>query len=630
VIAPHVRHLLVQAREEELGSDERAHIHVHLISCEACRSFETALARNDMALASRELVYRLPALSSHPSNPVPRLLGVASLGVVAVVLSLTIGLALGQWREDRSRQIEPQSAAAKIPGALALAPSSPSSGFGLISTQGNQLLVRSEASPDPRIVLSNALSNVAVAPDGRSVAVWLRGELINNRFAWSLHVLDAIDGTMGPPLVTTLDEVPYGLPRWSSDGTGLIAGTQTPVFRSPQRPGGTTHNSWFAIDVSTSAVSRLGTLEVSLATEVYAWDRQRDLITAGGVVANADLFTYLIVHGGTVQTFQLPPRYAVRAADGYAGFLVIAGLAACSGQAGPECLHLAIHDQATFGKIATLSPLTTTVQQLQGIVFRPRSQDLIVSLMEPNRTVRDELWSDLGRGPRRLLAESANAPDRGAVNGIIPRADGSAAFILRFDPSGTGRWYGVLVSLNDNTQMPFEIRTGGNPLASVVLDPAFARAMVSTGLTPSNTPGRCADGRPQSEITAAARLPYEPRSPLLQCVLIAEGTSRVYRLNDGRNLQVFEHVGALPAKPTASPVMTGTRTIGSQSWSWMSVNGQTILSTTLPDRVYVELSIPMRSNTTLRLEPESPSARALVDAEVNLLQSIASTLGASN
>jgi hypothetical protein len=628
-VIAHVRQLLVQAREEELSSNERALIDGHLISCEACRLFETALARNDMALASREVVYRLPTLPTRASSPVPRLLGIGSLGVVAVVLSLTIGLALGQWREDRSRQTEPQSAAANIPGALALAPSSPSSGFGLISTQGNELLVRSEVSPDSRVVLSDALSNVAVAPDGRSVAFWLRGDLVNNRYAWSLQVLDAIDGTVGPPLVTTVDEVPYGLPRWSSDGTGLIAGTQTPVFRSPQRPGGTTHNSWFAIDLPTKAVTRLSTLEASLATEVYAWDRQRDLITAGGVVANADLFTYLVVHGGTVQSFQLPPRFAVSAADAYAGFLVIAGLAACSGQAGSECVHLAIHDQSTFGEIATLSPLTTTVQQLPGVVFRPRSQDLIVSLIEPNRTVRDELWSDLGRGPRRLLVTNADAADRRAVRGVIPRADGSAAFILRFDPSGTGRWYGVLVSLNDDTQTPFEIRTGGNPLASVVLDPAFARAMV-TGLTPSNTPGRCADGRPQSEITAAARLPYEPRSPLMQCVLIAEGTSRVYRLNDGRSLQVFEHVGALPAKPTASPVMTGTRTIGSQSWSWISVNGQTILSTTLPDRVYIELSVPMRSNTTLRLEPESPSARALVEAEVDLLQSIVSTLRASN
>lgn len=41
----------------------------------------------------------------------------------------------------------------------------------------------------------------------------------------------------------------------------------------------------------------------------------------------------------------------------------------------------------------------------------------------------------------------------------------------------------------------------------------------------------------------------------------------------------------------------------------MSVNGQTVLSTTLPDRVDVELSIPMGSNMKLRLEPESPSAR---------------------
>jgi hypothetical protein len=607
-------------------------MNAHLLSCEACRSFETALARNDLALASREVVHRLPALPTRPSSRVPRLLGIASLGVVAVVLSLTIGLALGQWREERSRQTEPQSAAAKIPGALSLAPSSLSSGFGLVSTQGNELLVRSEASSDPRVVLSNALSNVAVAPDGHSVAFWLRGELINNSFAWSLHVLDAIDGTVGPPLVTTVDEVPYGLPRWSSDGTGLIAGTQTAVFRGLQRPGGTTHNTWFAIDLPTKAVTRLSTLEASLATTVYAWDRQRDLITAAGVVADVDATTYLIVHADKASTFRIAPHFIVRAADAYGGSLVIAGLASCSGQSVPGvgCLYVEVHDQATFATSASLPPQATTVQFVPGMVFRPRSGDLIVSFFEANGSVRDELWTDLGRGPRRLLAESANAADRGAVSGVIPRADGSAAFILRFDPSGSGRWYGVLASLNDTTQVPVEIQTGGNPLASVVLDPAFAQALVSAGLSPSNAPGRCADGRPQSEIAAAARLPYEPRSPLLQCVLIAEGTSRVYRLTDGRNLQVFEHVGALPAKPTDPPMLTGTRTIGSQSWSWIYVNAQTVLSTTLPDRVYVELSVPMGSNTTVRLEPESPSARALVDAEVDLLQSIAATLGPSN
>jgi len=128
---------------------------------------------------------------------------------------------------------------------------------------------------------------------------------------------------------------------------------------------------------------------------------------------------------------------------------------------------------------------------------------------------------------------------------------------------------------------------------------------------PQSTPPRCADGRPQSEITAAGALPHEPRSPLLACVLIAEGTSRVYHLGDGRRLQVFEYVGGLPIKPGATPSQTGALMIGSQSWSWMTVNGQTVLSATLPDRVYVELDLPTGSD---------------VKADLNTLQSIASTL----
>ena len=128
----------------------------------------------------------------------------------------------------------------------------------------------------------------------------------------------------------------------------------------------------------------------------------------------------------------------------------------------------------------------------------------------------------------------------------------------------------------------------------------------------SSTPVRCAEGRPQSEITAAGLLPHEPRSSLLKCVLIAEGTSRLYRLGDGRNLQLFEYVGGLPTKPQlATPLQTGTRIIGSQSWSWIIINGQTVLSTTLPDLVYVELDLQTGSN---------------VNADLDTLQSIASTL----
>jgi len=149
-------------------------------------------------------------------------------------------------------------------------------------------------------------------------------------------------------------------------------------------------------------------------------------------------------------------------------------------------------------------------------------------------------------------------------------------------------------------------------------EPAAGRPVIGApAATPEgSTPPRCADSvRPQSEITAAGLLPHEPRSPLLECVLIAEGSSRLYRLTDGRSLKLFEYAGGLPVKPSINtPDQTGTRVIGAQSWSWLTVNGQTVLSTTLSDRTYVDLSVPTGSD---------------LNADLAILQSIASTLRAS-
>jgi hypothetical protein len=147
---------------------------------------------------------------------------------------------------------------------------------------------------------------------------------------------------------------------------------------------------------------------------------------------------------------------------------------------------------------------------------------------------------------------------------------------------------------------------------ALIVTLSCAAPIVQTSASPGSTPGRCAEGRPQSEISFAGILPHEPRSSLLACVLIAENTSRVYRLTDGRQLQIYQRAGGLPAKPgAATPLQTGTRMIGSQSWSWMTVNGQTVLSTTLPDQVYVELDVATGSN---------------VNTDLDMLQAIAATL----
>jgi hypothetical protein len=586
---------------------------------------------------------------------------VAAVPLTVLLLGGAIagGVALGEWREQRAK--ESQVADAGSSGPLALASSAPSAGFGLVSTTANTLLIRSEDREDALRAIPNALPQVAVAPNGKDLAFWqVFPDRTTGVTTYELHILDVTVGggvpggvnqvTVGSAYLTVNNEEPFAL-RWSSDGTGLIAGTRTFTRRGPLGPQDPDHATWFAIDVATRKVDRLDALE-SKAIAVYVWDRQRQLITARGV--DGTKYTWLALVAGRLTTWVIPDGAALGDADSYGRTVVLISYGAC-GQPTPaqaRCAVFEVREQATFATIFSFSRFMTPLDNTfdAEVRFRPRSQDLIVQLVQPNGDARVELWSDLGRGPQQVLASyTPVVRSTGAREVILPRVDGSAVFLLKFDDRAGGRWFGEIVSLASNSlaasgqdpqRTQFEIRTGGNPIASVVLDPTFSAALAAKATapikgpspaapTPSSTPRACADGRPQSEIAAAGLLPYEPRSPLLECVLIAESTSRVYRLTDGRHLQVFEHVGALPAKPTAPPMLTGTRTIGSQSWSWTSVNGQTVLSTTLPDGVYVELSVPMASNTTLRLEPESPTAVALVNAELDMLQSIASTLRAS-
>ena len=142
-------------------------------------------------------------------------------------------------------------------------------------------------------------------------------------------------------------------------------------------------------------------------------------------------------------------------------------------------------------------------------------------------------------------------------------------------------------------------------LASIV------SACGSTGtLAPGRTPvPRCDDGRPQSEMDAAGRLLIEPHSAELVCVLIASGQDRVYRLRDGRTLHIYEHDGALPAKPTATPLAAGSRTVRGATWSWMRVNGLTLLMT-MSGGTYVELAV----------------AETVPDQDVAYLAAIAATM----
>lgn len=124
---------------------------------------------------------------------------------------------------------------------------------------------------------------------------------------------------------------------------------------------------------------------------------------------------------------------------------------------------------------------------------------------------------------------------------------------------------------------------------------------------PQGTPPRCSNGRPQSEIDAQRRLPLEPRDPAIACVLIAESGSRVYQLRDGRGLSLYEREGGLPSKPSASPDESGRResgrrVIASHSWEWHRGNRSTVLATTMPDDLYVELALNSTGNTAAEID----------------------------
>ena len=414
------------------------------------------------------------------------------LTLAMVVIAVAAGLGLADWRAQRAAPANPPAATGGIPGPLALAGASPSAGFGFVSTSVNTLLVRNEPTEIAQLSLANALPQVAVSPNGHEIAYWL---LVPNRTGGSMYELfrsDLLDpsgrnrGVMSAPN----GEMPVAI-IWSSDGTGLIAETRTPVARGG--PGNTStqiHTSWFAIDVDSQSITELTALELNglggLVTEVYAWDRQRDLITGSGFDGGQNKF--ITYRGGRLTKFAVPSGATIAAADSYGRSVVLAYVSDCKGLGTSlaRCPVLETRDQETFA-VVTASPVGTATSGAPDVVFRPRSQDLIVQIPLPNGDAQVELWRELGRGPHELLATyTQNRRFTGRRELILPRVDGSAVFLLKFDDSAGGRWFGEIVNLFLNSSArggqnpqsaPFEIQTGGNPLASVVLDSAFARAL---------------------------------------------------------------------------------------------------------------------------------------------------------
>lgn len=448
---------------------------------------------------------RLPVLAADRWLPQPRrksggwlrpasaarLAKTLSIGLTVVVVAVAAGLGLADWRAHRTPTDEPQAASA-IPGPLNLAGGAPSLGFGLVSTSANTLLVRSETTESAPLTFSPALPQVAVSPNGHEIAYWrVLPDRQTGQASFELVRSDVLDPAVRDRLLmrAAAGEAPGSL-IWSSDGTGLLANTHTPPTRGSDagtaiRP---THATWFTIDVASGKTEKLPQTFADAFSVVYAWDGSRDLITGStisfGSPSVAGGPTFLTFKGGVIESHPLPNHGLIAAADAYGKSVVIAYAGDCKGfVTTARCPVLEVHDQATFATI-TASPVGEATTDYPDVVFRPRSQDLIVQLPLQGATARVELWNDLGRGSHQILASYSQSVRFTARRELmLPRIDGSAAFLLKFDDSAGGRWFGELVGLSPVKgatgfeRTPFEIRTGGNPLASIVLDPAFARAM---------------------------------------------------------------------------------------------------------------------------------------------------------
>jgi hypothetical protein len=434
-------------------------------------------------LPSDRWVPREPATGGLVSSGRPAAFATAKalpLALAVVLVASAVGLGLANWRAQRTEPASSPGAAIGVPGPLALAGGAPSLGFGLVSTSANTLLVRNETTESAPFVFDNAPPPVAVSPNGHEIAYW---QSVPNRTGgamWELFRSDLIDasarniGVMSAPAGE--DPGPF---VWSSDGTGLVVNTGTAGRRGAGQ--NAPLSSWFTVDVASRKVTRLPAGLERVVRTVHAWDRQRDLITGSGFDGARNTFTTL--QGGRVATHSVAVGSTIGAADGYGRSVVIAGAGDCKGVATTaRCPVLETRDQASFA-VMTASAVGEPTASLPEVVFRARSQDLIVQLALPNGDARVELWSDLGRGPHRVLGSySQTVRFTGPRELVLPRVDGSAVFLMKFDDSAGGRWFGEIVSLSAQggqspQRTPFEVRVGGNPIASVVLDPAFARAM---------------------------------------------------------------------------------------------------------------------------------------------------------
>lgn len=424
------------------------------------------------------------------------------LGAAVVVLfvALVAGTGLGNYRASVASPTPPPQPAAPLPTSLVLGSGTVDPGFGFVSTDiasptGPPIItVRSEPSSGVVTSVRGGLPNVAVSPNGQRVAIWASfTNAAGSGQSFQLVVYDTIARTWTAPLFTSASEVPRAI-VWSSDGTGLVFSTES---RAGRGPGGTqVHSSWFSLETANAQARELSALE-GVADQVHSWDRSTDTITASGLeplakAGSAATGVFLVLAQGQLRSFPIMARWLVAAADTYGHSVVLVAGANCD-DGTLRCAKAEVRDQRTF-EVTTpeFSLARTPVRDYPTVIFRPRSQDLIVWNTYFSAPPTVDIWKDLGRGARIPLFRPGPLPRGGItatdVNRIITRPDGSAAFLLQFDSSRTGRWFGGMASLIDGRFVGYlDFFEGGNPLGSVILDPAYAARI--DGRTPP--PTRC-------------------------------------------------------------------------------------------------------------------------------------------
>jgi len=391
---------------------------------------------------------------------------------------------------------------------LTFATSQPASGSVLAGPTASALPFTSGFAPDPRygwltatqpgsvssvalvdeagVQLSDRIDGVTLAltsPNGRYVALWST----TPQGTSELRFLDAVlrPVTIGGVSFATDEHLTERGLAWANDSSAVVLATGN-LARTRENQNAPVRTTVRTVDRETGAATTILTTDLA-GFSVFGWNRNARsiamLVSPPGASRGAPRSSYATLedHPGaslqlkTTNDFPVTADYSAR---------YVAAVGDCS--SGPPCRAVFVHDAQTY---QTIAETTLVSQGGWGVMFRPRSADLLVHVQRGSdmtgATFAVELWADLGRGPKRELASmhvTANGPSL-TIPGWWSRADGSAVALLQ--RLGDGTWSGDLVDTKTLARISITTR---QPVTPVVLDAKLEAAPAIR--TPQPTPVR--------------------------------------------------------------------------------------------------------------------------------------------